>query len=204
MSRRDIDKQELKLLRKRIEKRNEDLAGTFFYRTLDFVLYTLLVMLFALAIRAVILEPVRVDGLSMHPTLETADYMLVDKLGYAFAPPRRGDIVVTFFPNGTDKTFVKRVIGLPGEHVSIIGGQVYINGLPLEEPYLKVELTNAHDGEWDVPLGEIFVLGDNRMVSLDSTREGSIPLERVIGRARTVLFPLKDGKILIRPTYKLP
>jgi len=200
---------EIKNMKKLLEKRNEKLAGTASYRILDFVIYAVLVMLLALAIRAVFFEPVRVDGSSMVSTLADYDYMLVDKLCYSFHPPRRGDIVILFYPEHTENTYVKRVMGLPGETIRIEGGIVYINEVPIDEPYLDEERIRGHYyygefSETPIPEGEIFVLGDNRGPSRDSTEEGTMKIERVIGRVRAVVYPFDHAKILRRPRYALP
>jgi len=212
---------EINSMKKIIEKRNEKLAGTVRYRILDFVVYAVFVMLLALAIRAVVFEPVRVDGSSMLSTLENDDYMLVDKLCYSFHPPRRGDIVILFYPEHTENTYVKRVMGLPGETIRIEGGIVYIGKVriedgieyidetPLDEPYLDEDRIRGHNyyGEYSytpIPEGEIFVLGDNRGPSRDSTVEGTMKIERVIGRVRAVVYPFDHAKFLFRPGYTLP
>jgi signal peptidase I len=197
-----LNSKEIKQLQKGVDKRNETLAGASFYRLVDFILYSVFVLLLALAIRAVVFEPVRVDGPSMNYTLENNDYMLVDKLGYAFSPPKRGDVVILFYPNQTENTYVKRVIGLPGDTVRIEQGRIYINDELINESYLSVELSGNHDGVYIVPEDEIFVMGDNRPISLDSTRVGTMKIERVIGRVRAILFPLKNIKLIKRPSYK--
>lgn len=200
-----VNPKEIKILQKSIERRNENLSGRSVYQVIDFILYTLFVMLLALAIRAVIFEPVRVDGTSMNGTvLSDKDFMLVDKVSYAFFTPQRGDIVVLFYPEHTDSTYVKRIMGLPGETVSIENGTVYINGVLLEEPYLDVEKSTIHDGVWVIPEDEIFVLGDNRNISRDSTSVGTMKIERIIGRASAVLHPFAHMKMIDRPVYEVP
>lgn len=189
-----LSREETKQLKKQLQKRNDSLEGGSFWRNLDFVIYLFSVLVFAFAIRTVIVEPMRVKGASMETTLHAGDYMAVDKLTYVFSDMRRGDIVICYYPQNDEYTCVKRVIGLEGDRVVIEEGIVYVNGHMLTEDYLTMPRNSYHDGEWTVAEGCIFVLGDNREVSRDSSNElvGSIPEERVIGRVRMVLLPFKD------------
>ena len=98
----------------------------------SFLLYVLLVVVFALSLRLFIFEPIRVDGSSMISTLLDGEQMFVEKVSYWFTPPKRGEVVIVFYPNHTISC-VKRVVGLPGETVSVKDGAVYINGEPLDE-----------------------------------------------------------------------
>jgi signal peptidase I len=130
---------------------------------------------------------IRVDSFSMEPTLQKGDFVIVNKLAYRFGSPQRGDIVIFRYPPNPEEQYVKRLIGLPGERVTITGGQVYINGEVLSEPYLDVETTRG--GEWEVPANSLFVLGDNRNNSSYSRIWGMVPLDMTIGRAVVVYWP---------------
>ncbi len=130
---------------------------------------------------------VRVLGYSMVPTFQGGEYVLVWRLAYLSRLPERGDIVVFRDINGGTQEYIKRVIGLPGEEVLIQNGQVFINGEPLEEPYILER--PRYQGYWQVPPGHVFVLGDNRNHSTDSHVFGPIPLERIIGKAVLVYWP---------------
>jgi signal peptidase I len=137
---------------------------------------------------------VRVDGFSMRPTLEDGEYILVNKLAYKTGEPVRGDIVVFIFPINPQEDLIKRVIGLPGETVSIHNGIVSVNGVPLTEPYIAGP--PAYDGDWIVPAGQLFVLGDNRNDSRDSHQWGLLPVENVIGRAVLIYWPPQQWQVI--------
>jgi signal peptidase I len=138
---------------------------------------------------------VRNDGYSMAETLPGESYILVDKLAYQQNTPRRGDIVYFNLPMDPKQGMLKRVIGLPGEVVSIDQGQVSINGTPIDEPYISEKAT--YSGEWEIPTGQYFVLGDNRPDSSDSHNWGFVPRENITGKAVWIYFPFDSfGKIL--------
>lgn len=138
----------------------------------------------------------RVDGLSMKPSLEDNQRIIMEKVSYHFHPPQRGDIVVIRRPDARfDHPLIKRVIGLPGEVVEIHDGLVFIDGEPLEEPYLDGP-TPGYYGPTLVPEGHIFVLGDNRDSSNDSRAFGVVALEDVMGRAWIRYWPLEDIGLL--------
>lgn len=144
-----------------------------------------------------------VDGRSMEPNFVHGERVIVNKLIYPFREPKRGEVIVFLAPEGKD--YIKRVIALPGERVKVIGDTVYVNGTPIEEPYIReqVERARAAGGsynigsteEFTVPEDALFVLGDNRPESLDSRSPfvGFVPLDNVRGRADLVYWPL--GKI---------
>lgn len=130
---------------------------------------------------------VRVDGSSMLPTLTNGERVIVNKLAYRLGEPERGDIIVFYFPVDPSQEFIKRVIGLPGDQVSIHKGVILINGQRLEEPYLTDNIW--YEGDWTVSGDQLFVLGDNRNNSLDSHNWGTVPLDYVIGKALFVYWP---------------
>ncbi len=137
---------------------------------------------------------IRVDGQSMEPTLDTGQLVMVNKLAYRWGQPAIGDIVVFYFPRDPDQEYIKRLIGLPGDQVKIEQGTVYVDGQPLNEPYLAVRPN--YTGSWTVPEGQVFVLGDNRNNSSDSHRWGTVPLDYIVGKALVVYWPPADWKIL--------
>ncbi len=174
-------------------------SGTSWQRTLVDIFETVLlsVVLF-LGINAVS-SRIRVESISMQPTLYAGNFVLVNKLAYQLGKPSRGDIIVFRYPpDPTQVPYIKRVIGLPGDHVSIAGGKVYINGDQLIEPYLVVSTNRG--GEWTVPDGNLFVLGDNRNNSSDSRSWGFVPLQNVIGKAEVVYWPPQKWGLLSFPT----
>ena len=185
----------LKEAQKQIDKRNNNAKEMKRWSRLDFFIWCLSLVAAALLIRAVIFTPVRVKGTSMLSTLKEGDYMFVDRLSYAFGEMKRGDIVICYYPQNNEYSCVKRIIGLPGETVKIENGQVYINNVPLEEDYLTEKISSNHDGVWYVEKGTVFVLGDNRRVSRDSTSVGCVPKERIIGRVRCRLYPFNKISI---------
>ena len=145
---------------------------------------------------------VRVDGFSMNPTLQNGEYILVNKLAYKTGKPQRGDIVVFMFPMNLEEDLIKRVIGLPGESVSVKDGVVSINGTPLIEPYINA--APFYNGEWQVPEGQLFVLGDNRNDSRDSHQWGLLPIENVIGKAVLIYWPPEVWQVINHATQSPP
>ena len=137
---------------------------------------------------------VRVDGFSMKPTLQDGEYILVNKLAYKLGEPQRGDIVVFVFPVDPSEDLIKRVIGLPGDTISVQNGVLSVNGKPVDEPYISAP--PAYNGEWPVAEDQLFVLGDNRNDSRDSHQWGLLPVENVIGRAVLIYWPPKEWQVI--------
>ncbi len=193
-----LTKKEKSELVKLVARRNERLKGSRFWDVLEYLITLLLMIVLAFSIRAVIFEPMRVKGTSMENTLLPGDYMAVEKLSYIVKPMKRGDVVICYYPNNDEYTCVKRIIGLEGDTIIIKDGVVSVNGVQLKEDYVTTGMTSRHDGTYHVDDGCIFVIGDNRLVSRDSTdgEVGSIPRERVIGRVRRVLLPFSRAKRL--------
>jgi len=135
----------------------------------------------------------RVDGPSMTPTLLNQQYILVDKAQYLFGKPQRGDIVVFAWPKDTTQDFVKRVIGVPGDTVTVdAAGNVTVDGVQITEPYVN-DLDNPYQpNTWVLGANEYFVLGDNRGDSSDSRDWGPVPINDIIGKAALVYWPLND------------
>ena len=185
-----------KRMQRMVAQRNERLKGGRFWDIMEYLITLLLMMVLAFSIRAVIFEPMRVKGSSMKDTLQPGDYMAVEKLSYIVTPMKRGDVVICYYPNNDEYTCVKRIIGLAGDTITIEGGVVSVNGVRLQEDYVTTGMTPKHDGTYEVEEGCIFVMGDNRLVSRDSTdgMVGNIPAERVIGRVRRVLLPFSRAK----------
>ena len=130
---------------------------------------------------------IKIDGSSMEPNLHHGEFVIVSKLNYRFGTPERGDVVVFDFPRNITQEYIKRVIGLPGEHILIKEGKVYINGVLLLEPYIKME--PRYEGDWIVAEDTLFVLGDNRNNSSDSHTWGLVPMNNLIGEALMVYWP---------------
>ncbi|SRR5579883_1520324 len=161
----------------------------------------------AFGIRTFVAEARYIPSGSMLPTLQINDRLIVDKLGYHFKNPQRGDIVV-FSPTDTlqkqnfHDAFIKRVIGLPGDKVEVKNGRVYINDQPLRENYIA-DSPQYQYGPVTVPQDQYLVLGDNRNNSYDSHYWGFVPRDHIIGRAIVRFWPMnRVGEITPEPNYK--
>jgi signal peptidase I len=138
----------------------------------------------------------RVDGLSMAPTLEDHDRLIVNKLVYELGEPRPGDIVMLYYPLNPDKMFVKRVIAKEGDTVRIVDGRVYVNDLPLRDDYVPPEFRSHDDyGPETVKQGYYFVMGDHRNNSSDSRHWGPVPKKYIVGKVKVRWWPLQDARI---------
>ncbi len=182
-----------------------------FWHFMREVLETLGLAVLLFLVINIISARVRVDGISMRPTLQDGEFVLINRLAYKLGDYQRGDIIVfrpplyppqgfwrqlLGLPNISDnyEDYIKRVIGLPGDQVRISQGVVYINGMQLQEPYIAAPPN--YTGEWTVPQGDLFVLGDNRNNSSDSHAWGFLPEPNVLGKAVLVYWPFKDWMIL--------
>lgn len=141
----------------------------------------------------------RIEGDSMEPNLHNGEYVLIDKVSYLLHAPERGDVVV-FTPPNESRDYIKRVIGLPGDTVQVTGGQVYVNGVLLDEPYLTGYVNNDMPARV-VEEGRYFVMGDNRNNSSDSRTFGSITPQSIVGRAWLVYWPPSDWSTVPHHTY---
>lgn len=130
---------------------------------------------------------VRVDGLSMMPTLRDGEFVLVNRLAYQLGMPSRGDIIVFRSIAQPDLDLIKRIIGTPGDTIIIADGQVVVNNIALIEPYITA--APRYTGQWSVPKGSLFVLGDNRNDSSDSHAWGLLPVHNVLGKATLIYWP---------------
>ncbi|HVG17458.1 MAG TPA: signal peptidase I [Blastocatellia bacterium] len=156
-----------------------------------------------------VVQPVKVVSTSMMPRLEDSERIFVNKFGYYLSSIRRGDIVVFWYPEDPSQSFIKRVIGLPGERIDMdSAGRITINGKPIEEPYLAPERNQAARARWGQVRDDFkfikphfyFVMGDNRDVSNDSRSWGLVPEKYIYGRAICGYWPLPrlgslDGEV---------
>ncbi len=196
--------------------------------SLQSMLTTIVIAVFVITF---IIQAFQIPSESMENTLLIGDYLLVDKLHYGegrfwdrilpYRPVRRGDIVVFHYPVHPSEHFVKRVVGVPGDRLRLINRQVYVNGVPLKEPYVRYS-SDVHDafrddfprlnipvpgleGDWwvqmkklvedgqlIVPEGHYFVLGDNRDESLDSRYWGFVPRENIVGRPLVIYWSVRN------------
>jgi signal peptidase I len=158
-------------------------------------------LVISLAISAFIIiflyQPVKVEGTSMMPSLDDQERIFVNKFVYRIEPIQRGDIVVFRYPRDTSKSYIKRVIGLAGDHIRIDGGLVYVNDRPLDEDYVPAAFTdNRSYPEAVVPPDSFFVLGDHRSMSNDSRDFGSVKETFIYGKAVFGYWPMdKLGRL---------
>ncbi len=173
-------------------------------------------LVIAVLIKTFLVQPFWIPSESMLDTIHVDDRVMVNKLAFRFGEPQRGDIVVFRDPaepeidesvpeavirsvleavgirtRGRDD-LIKRVIGLPGETVTIVDNRVRIDGVPISEPYLADTVTMPDDGPFNVGSGEVFVMGDNRQFSFDSRRFGNIAMDDLVGRAFVIIWPLDN------------
>lgn len=172
-------------------------------KLLDWVVTIGVALVFVLVFEAEVAKPYRIPSSSMEPTLHCAkpgpwcegrfnDRVIANRLAYRFESPKRGQIVVFHAPTdacGIGGTFVKRLIGLPGDTVSEAHGDVSINGKPLHEPYVDPLLRDTESGTWHVPAGHYFFMGDDRQHSCDSRIWGSVPRSSLVGPVLLTYWP---------------
>lgn len=188
-------------------------------KILDWVKSIILALIIALFIRTFVVQAYKIPSGSMIPTLLVGDYLLVNKLSFGVKNPfkeefiyfrnlpNRQEIVVFTYPLNRHQDFIKRVIGLPGDVVQIVNKKVYVNGKPLEEPYVKFTDPEVYPkevsprdnfGPVKVPPGMIFVLGDNRDQSYDSRFWGFVPINHLKGKAFIIYFSWDSENFKIR------
>lgn len=165
--------------------------------------YTVIALGLALFIRFFVAAPYVVQGASMEPNFEDWQYLIVDRVSYDFRAPERGDIIIFDLPQDTSRALIKRVIGLPGETVTLSGQSVTIvnaehpQGLTLKEPYLDAaNLAGSDEMRITLDPEEYFVLGDNRRVSADSRLWGTLPRKDIVGRVLLRLYPFSKISVL--------
>lgn len=153
----------------------------------------LLALLMILLLVIFLVQPVRVEGTSMQPQLDDQERLFVSKLSYRVFQIQRGDVVVFYYPGDTSKSFIKRVVGLPGERLQIIEGELYIDGKYVAEPYIPPAYQeNSSYGPVLVPPDSFFVMGDHRNVSNDSRHWGPVPKNAILGKAVLKYWPPED------------
>ena len=175
-----------------VDQYEENKSGwkSFFLETLQTVVLALILYFLI----DTVVARVRVDNISMEPTLQPGEFLLVDRVTYRLSELNIGDIIIFHYPQNPQEDYIKRVIGLAGDNVKIKEGVVYVNDTRLEEPYLI--FPTDYEGEWIVPEDALFVLGDNRNLSFDSHSWGFVPEENVIGRAFFIYWPINEIKLL--------
>ncbi|MEG1548051.1 MAG: signal peptidase I [Clostridia bacterium] len=197
MENKKLSKRDLNALTKASEelhKQDSDYRRT---ANVEFVLFFILVLTIALAIRMFVFEPVRVSGDSMYPTLHNGERMFVTKTDYWFEEPQRGDIIICYYP-GETQTCVKRIVGLPGDIVQVYNGAMHINNEIFDESEYWNGYIDSVTLPVSVPEGCVYVVGDNRNFSLDSrsTDVGPIPYSSIVGKVRSVIWPIANYRDL--------
>ena len=163
----------------------------------DLVKFALIALLVVLPVRIFVAQPFIVHGASMEPTFQGNEYLIVDQLTYRFDEPKRGDVIILRFPKDESVFFIKRILGLPGETVEIVGTSVVIQrgegaaALTLDESFIPANRLQEEYGIYTLQEDEYFVLGDNRRESSDSRSWGVLKRDEVVGRALLRLLPLR-------------
>ncbi len=176
----------------------------FFLDIVEVVVFAIAIFLF---IYLLVLQPHKIKGQSMEPNFSDGEYLLTDKVTYRFREPARGDVIVFEAPGTQGDEFIKRIIGLPGEKVSLRDGRVYLNGKELSETYLPPETktrgsTFLKEGyEVEIPPDHYLVLGDNREASSDSRTWGLITRDVITGRAWIVYWPPDKSGVINNQVY---
>jgi signal peptidase I len=167
---------------------------------MEIVEFAFIALLIVIPVRMFIAQPFIVSGASMEDTFHSGEYLIVDQISYHLEDPKRGDVIVFRYPQDPSKFFIKRIIGMPGDTISIEGNTVDIKtkdgeDVVLDEPYIKSMKENTSLSE---VLGdrEYFVMGDNRDFSSDSRVWGVLQKEKIIGKAFLRLFPFNEAGIL--------
>lgn len=184
----------------------------FLRKTYAFLLDTVQTLLIVFAVFLVIWQflfrPFQVSGNSMHPTFLDKEYILTNIISLRFGTPKQGDVVVFKAPNDPEKDYIKRVIGVPGDAVAVKNGNVYVNGLLLDQSAYLQPSVQTYGGSFlkegvseIVPPESYFVMGDNRSGSSDSREWGPVPLKSIIGKSLFVYWPLNKMGAIKNP-YK--
>jgi signal peptidase I len=171
---------------------NEETHSSFFRREIRSWIRDLSVAIsLTLVIGVFLYQPVKVEGTSMAPLLSDQERIFINKFVYRFAAIERGDVVVFWYPLDRTKSFIKRVIGLPGEMLELRQGRLYIDSHRIEEPYVPPSFFDGSSfGPVRIPAAEYFVMGDHRDSSNDSRVFGSVPLRFIYGKAVFVYWPV--------------
>jgi signal peptidase I len=165
-----------------------------------FLLETLQTVILAVVLYFIIdsvVARVRVENISMEPTLQPGEFVLVNKIVYRFGEVRHGDIIVFHFPQNPAEDYIKRIIGVAGDKVVIKNQEVFINDQAIEENYTAAP--PDYNGQWVVPPDNLFVLGDNRNQSSDSHSWGFVPMKLVVGKAEVIYWPFNEVRSLSQP-----
>lgn len=198
--------EEEKQNRTEFKARNSGLKTVFLYFA-EAARVVLISLAIILPVRYFLIQPFYVKGASMEPNFYDHEYLIIDEISYRFHQPARGEIVVFRYPLDTSEFFIKRVVGLPGEEVEVRDGRVYIapadgrEKFVLSETYLPSGFTNGNQ-KVKLSAGEYFVMGDNRLSSLDSRSFGPVSQTNIVGRVWLRGWPLERFAAFVAPAYE--
>lgn len=159
------------------------------------IVETIALTILIFAVIHFVIQTYRVEGPSMQPGLTPDEYVLVNKAIYLFHAPERGDVIVFHYPLDTTRDFIKRIIGLPGDTITVDQTNVWVNGVKLKEPYIS-SAANPTGRTWKIPSNVYFVMGDNRPVSDDSRDWGCVPKDYIVGKAVVVYWPMSNWQLI--------
>lgn len=177
---------------------------------LDIVETVVIALSIFLIVYLFVMQPHQVNGSSMYPNFEDGEYLLTDKISYRLGEPQRGDVVVfhapeaSRCPEGTGCDFIKRVIAIPGDTIDIQNNRIFVNGMPVSEPYLSDNIVTqegafSNQGSYQLPPGNYYVMGDNRNQSSDSRAWGPVPIQNIVGKVFFRYWP--PQKLGTLPNY---
>lgn len=178
-------------------QKNTPTQKSFWGSLAEFARFAAIVIIIVIGVRFFIAQPFIVSGTSMVPTFENSNYLIVDELSYRFKEPHRGDVIIFHPPLDMQTYYIKRIIGVPGDTISVQNGIVTLTnkdnpkGIILSEPYINKDTVTENISTTVTP-GNYFVMGDNRSVSFDSRRWGLLPKKNITGRAFLRLFPISE------------
>jgi signal peptidase I len=142
-------------------------------------------------------QPVRVEGTSMLPHLQDQDRLFINKFAYRFETIHRGDVIVFLYPEDQTKSYIKRIIALPGDHLRVDHGTVYVNRIALDEPYVPLRFRDDRSvPDRIIPANEFWVMGDHRNISSDSRDFGPVPRDLIYGKAAFVYWPMDQAGVV--------
>jgi len=176
----------------------------FFFELFEIVVFSLAIFL---VVYLLIMQPHKIQGASMEPNFHNNEYLITDKITYRLREPQKGDVIVFRSPPTYQEELIKRIIGVPGDSVSIENGMVIVNGTTLKESYIPDDFATLSrrfikEGEIKiVPDNSYFVLGDNREHSLDSREFGFVEKDKITGIARFIYWPASEFGFIQHPSY---
>jgi len=168
---------------------------SFLEEIIDFIRFVVIALIIIIPIRMFIAQPFIVNGDSMLPTFESGDYLIINEIVYRTSDPKRGEVIVFRYPGENKRFLIKRIIGLPGEHIKVAGSTVTVTKndesvITINEPYINGSFSSY--GTWALGDTEYFVMGDNRNASSDSRSWGVLERDLIVGKTLLRLFPISS------------